>query len=156
MSPEYLSPEYPEYRDLVIVATDANCKGLVERLRQITDVSNKVMVRTICAVPDPHIERWLLVDSAAFKSVFGHGCNAPDQKCERARYKKMLTDAIRATGIKPSLGGIEFSEDIVFAMNLTRVSAADPSLRRLIEDLRKEFQAWQAEDTPNTSPRRGE
>lgn len=129
--------------DLVVVATDANCKGLVERMRQITEVTGKVDVPAVCAVPDPHIERWLLVDSAAFKTVFGRGCNAPDQKCERMRYKKMLIDAIRASGVTPSLGGIEFADDIVAAMDLTRAAAADASLSRLIEDLRAVFKVWQ-------------
>jgi len=129
--------------DLVVVATDANCKGLVERRRQITEVTDKVDVPAVCAVPDPHIERWLLVDSAAFKTVFGRGCNAPDQKCERMRYKKMLIDAIRASGVTPSLGGIEFADDIVAAMDLTRAAEADASLSRLIEDLRAVFKVWQ-------------
>lgn len=130
--------------DLVVVATDANCKGLVERLRQINDVTSESALRVICAVPDPHIERWLLLDSAAFKTVFGRGCNAPDQKCERMRYKKMLIDAIRVSGVTPSLGGIEFAEDIVAAMDFNRAVAADDSLRRVIEELRGVFQTWQA------------
>ncbi len=129
--------------DLLVVATDANCKGLVERLRQINDVTSKSAFPVICAVPDPHIERWLLLDSAAFKTVFGRGCDAPDHKCERARYKKMLIDAIRASGVTPSLGGIEFSEDIVAAMDFNRAAAADASLRKLIEELRGFFQTWQ-------------
>jgi len=128
--------------DLVVVATDANCKGLLERLKQIAEITSKVAVPSVCAVPDPHIERWLLVDSGAFKAVFGRGCNAPDQKCERMRYKKMLIDAIKASGVTPSLGGIEFSDDIVEAMDLDRASAADASLRKLIEELRAVFQAW--------------
>jgi len=131
-----------ELPDLVIVATDANCKGLVERLRQITDETGKVAVRTVCAVPDPHIERWLLLDSGAFKSVFGRGCDAPDQKCERARYKKMLIDAIRASGVEPSFAGIEFAEDIVLAMDLSRACGADASLARLVEELRAIFRQW--------------
>jgi len=130
--------------DLVVVATDANCKGLVERLRQISEVTNKVAVPSVCAVPDPHIERWLLLDAVAFKYVFGRGCSAPDQKCERMRYKKMLIEAIRASGVTPSLGGIEFSEDIVRVMDLDRVAAADASLRKLIEELRGLFQGWRA------------
>jgi hypothetical protein len=133
-----------ELPDLVIVATDANCKGLVERLRQITDETGKVAVRTVCAVPDPHIERWLLLDSGAFKSVFGRGCDAPDQKCERARYKKMLIDAIRASGVTPSFAGIEFAEDIVLAMDLARACGADASLARLVEELRTVFREWRA------------
>lgn len=128
--------------DLIVVATDANCKGLVERLRQINSVTSMVHSPVVCAVPDPHLERWLLLDSAAFKSVFGRGCNPPDQKCERARYKKMLIEAIRASGVTPSLGGIEFSEDIVVAMDLDRAMAADASLRKLIEELRRVFQTW--------------
>lgn len=138
-----LKREQERLPDLLVVATDANCKGLVERLRQITEVTGKVDVPTVCAVPDPHIERWLLVDSTAFKSVFGRGCDAPDRKCERARYKKMLIDAIRASGVTPSLGGIEFADDIVAAMDLTRAAAADASLSRLIEDLRAAFKGWQ-------------
>jgi hypothetical protein len=138
-----LQMERDGFPDLVIVATDANCKGLVERLRQVTDVTGKVAARTVCAVPDPHIERWLLVDSAAFKAVFGRGCDAPDQKCERARYKKMLSDAIRASGVTPSLGGIEFSEDIVTAMDLDRAAASDASLNRLLTELKAVFKEWQ-------------
>lgn len=130
--------------DLLVVATDANCKGLMERLRQVTGVTDKVAVRTVCAVPDPHIERWLLIDSAAFKSVFGRGCDAPDRKCERARYKKMLIDAIMASGVTPSLGGIEFAQDIVEAMDLDHAAAADEALRSVIEELRAIFRAWQS------------
>ncbi|MBK7900376.1 MAG: DUF4276 family protein [Azonexus sp.] len=130
--------------DLIVVATDANCKGLVERLRQVNAVTDKALVQTVCAVPDPHIERWLLADSAAFKAVFGRGCAAPDAKCERSRYKKMLVDAIRATGIAPSLGGIEFADDIVGAMDLSRVAGSDASLGRFIEEARKVFKGWRA------------
>lgn len=130
--------------DLVIVATDANCKGPVERLRQISEVTDKVAVPAICAVPDPHIERWLLLDSRAFKEVFGRGCAAPDQKCERARYKKMLIDAILSSGITPNLGGIEFAEDIVQAMDLGRAAVADASLAKFIEEARAKFREWRA------------
>jgi hypothetical protein len=129
--------------DLIVVATDANCKGMVERLRQVTEVTGKIAARTVCAVPDPHIERWLLIDSAAFKAVFNRGCDAPDLKCERARYKSILIDAIRAAGVSPSLGGIEFADDIVQAMDLGRAAAADTSLGRLIEELRPVFKSWQ-------------
>lgn len=131
------------FPDLVVVATDANCKGFVERRNEITKATSEVPARIIYAIPDPHIERWLLVDSSAFRNVFGQGCDAPDQKCERARYKKMLVDAIRKSGVIPSLGGIEFAEDIVKAMDLARAGAADASLRRLVEDLRSIFKEWE-------------
>ena len=59
--------------DLLVVATDANCKGYVDRKREIDGVSDKFKQLIVCAIPDPHIERWLLLDSAAFKSIFGRG-----------------------------------------------------------------------------------
>jgi len=131
-----------EWPDLMIVATDANCTGLNERTREVTDVTNKVGVRIICAVPDPHIERWLLLDSAAFKEVFGRGCGAPDKKCERSRYKEQLIDCIIKAGINPSLGGVEFIDEIVHAMNLEQAGRGDPSLGKLISDLRSVFKEW--------------
>jgi len=131
--------------DLVVVATDANCKGLAERSREIGEVTQKIAAKSICAVPDPHIERWMLLDSFAFKKVFGRGCAAPDQKCERARYKRMLIDAIRkARGITPSFGGFEFAEDIVQAMDLDRSAGNDASFGRLLAELRSMFKGWQA------------
>lgn len=132
------------FPDLVVVATDANCKGFNERRNEMTDSLGKVSARIIYAIPDPHIERWLLLDSAAFKMVFGRGCDAPDQKCERARYKKMLIDSIRKSGVVPSLGGIEFADDIVKAMDLDSACGADVSLGRLVDDLRSIFKEWQA------------
>ena len=128
--------------DLVVVATDANCKGYTERRNEVTGLTGKAPIRTICAIPDPHIERWLLVDSSAFKQVFGQGCDAPDRKCERARYKRLLGDAIRKTGINPSFGGIEFAREIVEAMDLARAGGADDSLARLVDDLRAAFREW--------------
>lgn len=68
------------YPDLIVVATDANCKGLNERTREI--VCRDDPAPMILAIPDPHLERWLLLDGAAFKAVFGKGCDAPDQKCD--------------------------------------------------------------------------
>ncbi len=97
----------------------------------------------VYAIPDPHIERWLLLDAAAFKAVFGRGCAAPDQKCERHRYKTLLREAIRDAGIIPLLGGIEYAEDLVKAMNLRHLERADRSLRRLIRALRDRFKAWE-------------
>jgi hypothetical protein len=132
--------------DLLIVARDANCKGLFG-CRQ--EIDNKVPPRfkdfTIYAIPDPHIERWVLLDSAAFKLVLGKGCAAPDQKCERDRYKHFLIEAIRNAGISPLLGGIEHVEDIVKAMDLHRMEMADESLGRLLKDLHDKFKQWSRE-----------
>ncbi len=127
--------------DLIVAATDANCKGLNERVREIG--SSDTPAPMILAVPDPHIERWLLLDGAAFKAVLGTGCDAPDQKCDRGRYKQRLIEAIHAAGTTPLLGGIEYAEDIVMAMDIGRASRVDRSFKHFVEDLRDAFQGWQ-------------
>lgn len=121
--------------DLIVIGTDANCKGLTERSRDIPVSDSHVPV--VLAIPDPHVERWLLLDGAAFKAALGQGCRAPDQKCARDRYKEALIKAVMAAGVVPSLGGIEFADDILAAMDLERAARADPSLQRFLDDLRQ-------------------
>ncbi len=104
--------------DLIVVATDANCQGFRERVRQVTPRDAPAPI--VRAVPDPHVERWLLLDGAAFKAVFGQGCKAPDRKCNRNQYKDRLIAAIRAAGSIPLLGGIEHAADIIGEMDIDR------------------------------------
>lgn len=47
------------YPDLIIAATDANCQGLNQRTREFQRF--EVPTGLILAIPDPHIERWLLI-----------------------------------------------------------------------------------------------
>ena len=133
--------------DLIIVATDANCKGLNQRTKDIaaslTRLDNRCPV--VLAIPDPHIERWLLIDSAAFKAALGSGCASPDFKCARDRYKNLLLNAVRDAGLKPLLGGIEFTEDIVNAMDIQRTAQADPAFNNFLSELQRVFRQWQAE-----------
>lgn len=131
------------FPDLIIVATDGNCKGFTARRNEITSLTDRLSAHTICAIPDPHIERWLMIDPIAFKSVFGVGCDAPDQKCERDRYKRLLLRAIRNAGIFPALGGIEYAEDIVATIDIDKAAATDASLGHFVRDLRAEFTAWE-------------
>jgi hypothetical protein len=106
--------------DLVIVATDANCHGANARRKTFQKVVEPICPQTIYAIPDPHIERWLLRDPAAFKAVLGEPCQTVQQKCDRDRYKKLLIDSVRAAGASPLLGGMEYAEDIVKNMDLNR------------------------------------
>ena len=131
--------------DLIVVATDANCYGLNERSKQISETVMSVLnVEDILvmAIPDPHVERWLLLDGEAFNAVFGHGCDAPDLKCNRDEYKRRLIHAIRRTGVTPSLGGIEFAEDLMLNMNIERAMQADRSLERFVRDIRQAFKRF--------------
>ena len=132
--------------DLIIVRTDSNCKGLSERETEIDQVTSDLGDFVISMVPEPHIERWLLLDSAAFKTVFGKGCPIPDQKCERGRYKNMLLNAIyQATRVSP-LDAIERVDELVNAMDLQRISQNDRSIQRFLNTLQRQFRIWQQKE----------
>lgn len=127
---------------LIIVGTDSNCTKLLEREKEIKQTISGFTDLVISAIPDPHIERWLLLDSQAFKTVFGRGCSIPDYKCEQDRYKRMLLDAIYQAGIVP-LDGIERVKDLVNAMDLERAAQSDRSIERLLRALQRQFRRWQ-------------
>ena len=128
------------------VAVDANKRGRNETIRAIDSIAEKHQLKDyiIHAVPEPHIERWMMIDGAAFKQVFGRGCDAPDQQFGKDRYKKLLLDAIRAAGTDPLLGGMEFADDIAKNISLQIRSNSDDladflgelesALRRFIRD----------------------
>ena len=128
----------PPAPSFVVVATDANCKGYTARSKEIGGEAASVEI--VRAIPDPHVERWLLLDGAAFKEIFGRGCDAPDRKCQRDRYKQHLVQAIHAAGETPLLGGIEYAEDLVAKMDLDRAARADRSLEHFLSDLRRAFE----------------
>lgn len=122
--------------DAICVAVDANCTGAEERRRLIDECTTSLREHVVCAIADPHIERWLLLDGKAFKDVLGRGCEAPDQKCEKGRYKRLLFEAVREAGIDPLLGGIEYAEELADRLDLARVAAGDPGFNRFLADLR--------------------
>jgi hypothetical protein len=135
-----LSCQGGPFPDLIVVATDANCQGLNQRIRELRDPEAPAPI--VLAVPDPHVERWLLLDGAAFRAVFGRGCDAPDLKCSRDRYKARLIEAIFDAGVTPSLGGIEFADEIVEHMDIDRAAQADRSFQRFVENLRSAFRGF--------------
>ena len=124
--------------DIVVVAIDGNCRGYTETRKAVEEsCGTELSVLLVCAVPDPPVERWLLLDSRAFKVVLGTGCDAPDSKCDKERYKGVLASAVRsASGSRPALGGLEFANDIVEQMDLEQVLAKDTSAGRFISDFR--------------------
>src|SRR5205085_8861858 len=119
--------------DCIVVARDANCKGFRYWEREMDAlVPEPLRYLIVHAVPDPHIERWLLLDSAAFAQAVGRGCGAPDRKCQQGRYKQLLVEAVQRAGKQPQIGGLEHTEAIVSAMDLERMQHADPSLGRFL------------------------
>ena len=130
------------FSDLLIIGRDANCKGYVTRRNELEQNLTSYDGLVLYAIPDPHIERWLLLDSAAFKSVLGKGCSAPDKKCDRDRYKTTLLNEVRKTGLIPLAGGMEHAEKIMRAMDVTRMIQTDDSFGRFLHDLQDTFKEW--------------
>ena len=129
--------------DIIIVGTDSNRKGFLQREKDIHQTVSSLADRVISMIPKPHIERWLLLDSEAFKKVFGTDCSVPNRKYDRHRYKCLILQAIRDAGVVPLLGGIERIADLVNAMNLQHMKQRDRSFRRFFKALQQRFQIWQ-------------
>ena len=122
--------------DGLVVALDANCKGFNERRKGANQRAGKLLESVILAIPDPHIERWFLLDSEAFKEAVGRGCKAPGEKCEKQRYKRLLNQAVLEAGVQPLLGGVEYAEELAKAYNIQRVADTDVSFGRFVADAR--------------------
>lgn len=122
--------------DVLVVVIDGNCKTAAQARRIVEEDVEKVglaIPHLVCAVPDPHIERWYLEDQQALKSILpGAKPEKLPYKCERDRYKRALKEAIRAAGVEPSLGGAEYGEDVAKALEPSRL---DDSFRSFWEDL---------------------
>lgn len=133
--------------DSLIVVVDANCQGYNDRKKLMDgalDQHPQLRQLVTYAIPDPHIERWMLVDPRAFQTVFGRGCTLPALKCDKDEYKRLLRHAIRESGIDAPLGGEEFAEDMVMAMDLDHVEAREPSLGLFLKSLKGLFNSWRA------------
>ncbi|RKU08382.1 hypothetical protein C6503_23025 [Candidatus Poribacteria bacterium] len=129
--------------DLIVVGTDSNGKGFLQREKEINQAASSLADRVISMIPKPHIERWLLLDAEAFKKVFGGDCSVPNRKRNRDRYKGLLLQAIHDAGVIPLLGGIEYTSDLVNAMNLQHLEQSDRSFRRFFRALQHRFENWQ-------------
>lgn len=126
-----------ERPDILVVAIDSNCRKLSQArgaIRARTDAANQD--RTVIACPDPHVERWYMADPDSFHSVVGHLPALGKKKCERGWYKNLLAHAVRSGGHVSTLGGVEFAQDLVEAMDLYRAGKTDPALRAFVTDAR--------------------
>jgi len=125
--------------NVLVVVIDGNCEKPNTVRRNIEEEVRKqrLSIHLVCAVPDPHIERWYLDDQQALKSVLPEA--RPQKlsyKCERDRYKRALRQAIRDAEVEPLLGGAEYGEDIARTLEPSRL---DRSFRTFWKDLSAAF-----------------
>lgn len=109
--------------DLLVVASDANCSTFVKKRNDIQKHFKQYAGRIALALPDPHIEHWLLLDRLAFQQGVGipRGIVLPQRKCDKNYYKTELNRLLQSAGIVPQFsGGIEFAPDIIKHLDMPR------------------------------------
>jgi len=123
--------------DLLIVGIDANCSTFAKAKKAIEEtIRAPFSDRLVIACPDPHIERWYLDDPESFSTVVGYRPAIGRRKCVRDYYKDVLTRTIRQAGHLPTLGGIEFAQELAADMDFYRAGKNDRSLKVFLDDLR--------------------
>ena len=131
--------------DILIVAIDGNCVGPAQRIQHIQSVAEQKSYpgRVVCAVPNPHIEKWYLSDPQGFQAQFQSPRLpvVPSRKCERDRYKRALVQALQQADLEAPLGGAEYGDEVVAGMDLYRAAKKDRALGRFISDLRSALRA---------------
>ncbi len=129
------APSEMKMPDLLFIAIDANCKRLNKARKEIqAKIETPFNDRAIIACPYPHIERWYLADPDTFFKVVGVRPKVGKRKCDRNRYKMILSKAIKDAGHPPTLGGVEFARELVDAMDLYRAGKAENSLKLFLSD----------------------
>lgn len=125
--------------DVLIVGSDGNCNGFVKRKQQLLDASKSIPYpEVISAVPDPHIERWYLLDSQALVDAADVPVKAvsPTVKCDKNHYKNLLKKAFTDQGVIPLLGGAEYGSIVAKSMDIYTAGTVDHSLRDFIDQVR--------------------
>lgn len=120
--------------DMLVVAIDANCQTVSKARKAVeAKIEPPFRDRTVVACPDPHVERWFLADPISFTQVVGARPKLGRRKCERDIYKRVLTKVIVEAGHPAGLGGVEFAEEIVSAMDLYRAGKGEKSLKLFVD-----------------------
>lgn len=136
------APKYGHLKaDLLVVGSDANCKGFpVRRGLVLKEAEKSPYSEVIVAIPDPHIERWYLLDVKALAHAAGVklSVSTPAYKCDKNHYKTLLRQAFTGTEVIPPLGGIEYGPQVAEAMDLYQAGKNDHGFAEFIENTR----AW--------------
>jgi hypothetical protein len=129
--------------DLAVIAIDANCENWNEARSKIAQtVEPGFESISVIACPDPHIGRWFMTDPSSFKRMIGIEPPLESAKCERDRYKRMLSASIAKAGHLVLQGAREFAQELVDAMDLYRAGKREPSLGSFIQDAAARFRQF--------------
>ena len=136
---------------VLIVAVDGNCQGYIEKRNEIMRLAQDYHFAgtLVCAIPDPHIERWYMADPEGLRQAIRATVRPvlPAYKCERGRYKRAMMQVFADVGARPLLGGAEYGSDVVKAMNLYAAQQADPALKHFVDDLKAALYPFASDKT---------
>jgi hypothetical protein len=123
------------FADILVICIDADNFGTRQRRRDIKAALGGYNGLVVMAVPDPHIEKWYLLDPRAVSRSLRRDYPAsPPPKGSRS-YKRALLDAFLLADVRPPSGGSEFGEDIAAVMDLS-LARSDQDFARFMDDLR--------------------
>jgi hypothetical protein len=137
----------PSEIDFLVIAVDGNCKGYRDRVKELEKSirpNHPFKDRVVYAVPDPHIERWYIMDQRAFKEGVGlnRAPDMPQYKCKKAYYKQILNQALKESNVNSLLTGAEYAERIVENIqDLESFSRQNSGCQTFIEDLKRIFKS---------------
>ena len=136
---DFMKSGYAGY-DLVIAAQDTDCRGVPETKNTLLQYADGYQRPIVIAAPDPCIEAWYLADQQAIRSVAQAGSTPPvPAGCDCASLKTQLRGLFREGGAVALLGGAEYADEIVQAMDLVRARRNVASLNIFCNDLRAEL-----------------
>jgi hypothetical protein len=126
--------------DLLIIAVDGNCQGYQRKIAEMNDIIQRVgyLKPFICAVPDPHIERWYLCDHQALRQALSSAIKpkpSPKNKCGRDWYKTEYHRLLEEAEIPIIINDYEYAGAIVEHMDFYKAGRNEPSLRQFLADL---------------------
>ena len=125
--------------DCAVIGSDANCKGFLKKREILWEEAKGLSLTLVTVIPDPHIERWFLLDPAAFSTAVGENLvpHVPPYKCEKNEYKNRLKEAFKGSKISPLSGGIEYGPEIAANMDLYKVLKQDAGLEDFINQTKQ-------------------
>jgi hypothetical protein len=129
--------------DLVIAAIDGNCMGYQERKKQLEKCFDEVPMlgdKVVFAVPDPHIERWYILDQKAFRNGVGidKSPDLPPYKCQKNYYKTLIHQILHESDVNSLLGGAEYAERIVKNIDdMKLLEQRDDSFKFFVRELKR-------------------
>ena len=126
---------------ILVIAIDGNCCTYQDRKNEIDRIvlGSKYSGMYVLALPNPHIERWYLLDPSAFREAIGAKSDpiVPGYKCERGLYKHALRAGFQSHGAPPPFIGTEYAPEIVARMNLYNAGKQDSSLKHFVDGLKQ-------------------